>query len=97
MSLASRLLSALMLAVLVVAPIASGAQSLSPPANTVATTGTAPSRGAAALEDAAAVLTLKERLGAKWKDDQRVDNCKVPPEKRGAKPRPDSCVHPPAE
>ena len=39
-------------------------------------------------------LTLKERLGAKWKDEQRVDNCKVPPEKRGTKPRPDSCAHP---
>jgi hypothetical protein len=40
-------------------------------------------------------LTLKERLGAKWKDEQRVDNCKVPPEKRGTKPRPVSCVHAP--
>lgn len=35
--------------------------------------------------------TGKERLGEKWKDEQRIDNCKVPPEKRGAKPRPDSC------
>ena len=33
----------------------------------------------------------KERLGEKWMDDQRVDNCKVPPDKRGPKPRPDSC------
>jgi hypothetical protein len=37
------------------------------------------------------VLTGKERLGPKWMDDQRVDNCKVPLDKRGAKPRPDTC------
>jgi hypothetical protein len=24
------------------------------------------------------LLTLKERLGAKWMDEQRVNNCKVP-------------------
>jgi hypothetical protein len=42
---------------------------------------------------ARAELTGKERLGAKWKDEQRVDNCKVPLEKRGAKARPDSCAH----
>jgi len=40
---------------------------------------------------AAARLTGKERLGEKWKDEQRVDNCKVPVDKRGATPRPDSC------
>lgn len=34
-------------------------------------------------------LTGKERLAKKWMDEQRADNCKVPPEKRGAKPRPD--------
>jgi hypothetical protein len=33
--------------------------------------------------------TLKERLGDKASDEQRVDNCGVPPEKRGTKPRPD--------
>ena len=42
----------------------------------------------------AAVLTLKERLGAKWKDEQRVNNCNVAPEKRGPKPRPDACAKP---
>ena len=36
-------------------------------------------------------LTGKERLGPKWMDDQRVDNCKVPIDKRGAKSRPDTC------
>jgi len=39
----------------------------------------------------AAELTGKERLGGKWKDEQRIDNCKVPLDKRGTKVRPDSC------
>jgi hypothetical protein len=38
---------------------------------------------------AAAARTVKERLSSKASDDQRVDNCKVPPELRGPKPRPD--------
>jgi hypothetical protein len=33
--------------------------------------------------------TVKERLSSKASDEQRVDNCKVPPEARGPKPRPD--------
>jgi hypothetical protein len=33
--------------------------------------------------------TLKERLSDKASDDQRVDNCHVPVERRGPKPRPD--------
>ena len=33
--------------------------------------------------------TLKERLSDKASDAQRVDNCHVPPERRGALPRPD--------
>ncbi|MGY2990186.1 MULTISPECIES: hypothetical protein [Bradyrhizobium] len=37
------------------------------------------------------VLTGKERLGRKWTDEQRIDNCNVPPDKRGAKPRPSVC------
>jgi hypothetical protein len=36
--------------------------------------------------------TGKERLGGKSSDEQRVDNCNVPPELRGPKPRPDHCV-----
>lgn len=35
--------------------------------------------------------TLKERLGDKASDEQRVDNCKVPVERRGTKVRPDGC------
>jgi hypothetical protein len=34
-------------------------------------------------------LTLKERLSDKASDAQRVDNCHVPPERRGPVPRPD--------
>ena len=33
--------------------------------------------------------TLKERLSDKASDAQRVDNCHVPPERRGTMPRPD--------
>jgi hypothetical protein len=33
--------------------------------------------------------TLKERLSDKASDEQRVDNCTVPLERRGATPRPD--------
>jgi len=33
----------------------------------------------------------KERLGGKASDEQRVDNCKVPLDQRGSKPRPDDC------
>ena len=40
-------------------------------------------------------LTGKGRLGEKWRDEQRIDNCKVPPDKRGSRPRPDSCAHAP--
>jgi hypothetical protein len=49
--------------------------------------GTGPLRGQEASGDA--VKSAKERLSDKASDDQRVDNCKVPLEKRGPKPRPD--------
>ena len=35
--------------------------------------------------------TGKERLGGKASDEQRIDNCKVPLDLRGPKPRPDEC------
>jgi hypothetical protein len=38
-------------------------------------------------------LTGKERLGRKWMDEQRIDNCNVPIDKRGARPRPSTCAH----
>jgi hypothetical protein len=39
------------------------------------------------------VLTGKERLGPKWTDEQRLDNCNVPVEKRGIKSRPSACAN----
>jgi hypothetical protein len=42
------------------------------------------------------VLTGKERLGPKWTDEQRIDNCHVPMEKRGDKPRPSTCPNRPS-
>ena len=42
-----------------------------------------------------ASLTGKERLGRKWMDEQRIDNCNVPVDKRGSKPRPSGCPHTP--
>ena len=41
--------------------------------------------------EAAPIRTGKERLGGKASDEQRMDNCKVPPDRRGATPRPDAC------
>jgi hypothetical protein len=43
-----------------------------------------------------AQLTGKERLGPKWTDEQRLDNCQVPFDKRGSKPRPDHCPSAPS-
>jgi len=40
-------------------------------------------------------LTGKERLGRKWMDEQRIDNCNVPVDKRGTRPRPSACTHVP--
>ena len=40
-------------------------------------------------------LTGKERLGRKWMDEQRIDNCKVPADKQGAKLRSSACPHVP--
>jgi hypothetical protein len=52
--------------------------------------------GATSLANAEAryvqpIRTAKERLGSKASDEQRVDNCKVPLDLRGPKPRPDEC------
>lgn len=41
-------------------------------------------------------LTGKERMGRKWMDEQRIDNCNVPADKRGSKPRPGNCLHSPS-
>ena len=39
-------------------------------------------------------VTGKERLGGKWTDEQRIDNCKVPSDRRGTQPRSDTCSIP---
>ena len=41
--------------------------------------------------EAAPTRTGKERLGGKASDEQRVENCKVPRDRRGAITRPDTC------
>jgi hypothetical protein len=63
-----------------------------------------PTRKHAAAPDEAAqffgqskALTGKERLGPKWSDEQRIDNCNVPADKRGTKPRPDTCTNAPVK
>jgi hypothetical protein len=55
--------------------------------------------GAPAIADDTAtqqapLKSAKERLSDKASDEQRVDNCRVPPDRRGSKPRPDC---PPAQ
>jgi hypothetical protein len=40
-------------------------------------------------------LTGKERLSRKWMDEQRIDNCKIPLDKQGTKPRSSACPHVP--
>lgn len=47
---------------------------------------------ASAASAASEPKTLKERLGDKASDEQRVNNCKVPPDRRGTKVRPDTCA-----
>jgi hypothetical protein len=83
-----KLLIALTMVVFMLAPISVGAQTISP-------TNATKNAGASVSAGRADQLTGKERLGEKWKDEQRIDNCKVPPDKRGTKPRPDSCAHVP--
>jgi hypothetical protein len=39
--------------------------------------------------DGAEIKSLKEKLSDKASDEQRVDNCRVPLDRRGATPRPD--------
>jgi hypothetical protein len=54
-----------------------------------------PPLNAANMPSGTPTLTAKERLGEKWRDEQRIDNCKVPVNKRGSKPRPSTCPHVP--
>ncbi len=68
------------------APVTVGAQAVPQREANEAAGQAAPASGAVKQ------LTGKERLGEKWEDEQRIDNCKVPLDKRGTKPRPDSCA-----
>jgi hypothetical protein len=49
-----------------------------------------------AVETHRPTLTGKERLGPKWTDEQRIDNCHVPADKRGSKPRSSACPNSPS-
>ena len=60
------------------------AQNRSPPEQPTPISATAPR-----------TLTGKERLGRKWMDEQRIDNCNVPVDMRGTRPRPNVCPHVP--
>jgi hypothetical protein len=51
-----------------------------------------PAPHGAAVAAAPPAQTGKERLGKKWTDEQRIDNCNVPIDKRGTKPRPATCA-----
>lgn len=88
--------SVIMLALLALMPAASAVGTSAPAAG--ASSGERASARDASREPAserAGQLTGKERLGEKWQDEQRVDNCNVPPDKRGTTPRPDDCAQPP--
>jgi len=56
---------------------------------------TAPNAEAAAPANGSS-LTGKERMGRKWMDEQRIDNCNVPIDKRGSRPRSSTCPHVPS-
>ena len=77
---------AIILAAIMLAPFGAGAHRL-------ARINSQQSAGAVAPSNATAQLTGKERLGEKWKDEQRIDNCNVPVDKRGIKPRPSACAN----
>lgn len=59
----------------------------------VAQVGAQPGRPVPNLASPPSTITGKERLGGKWTDEQRIDNCNVPVDKRGSRPRPGGCPH----
>lgn len=90
MTFMMRQILALLLAAALAGPSLAGAEERSTPIRdqVPATTEPRPT-------DHASTKTGKERLGEKWTDNQRLNNCKVPAEKRGEKPRPGDCSHSP--
>jgi hypothetical protein len=77
------------IAAVAIMAVVSSAPAQHPAPDTEAATAAAPPDAQEALRPK--VRTGKERLGPKWTDEQRVDNCKVPVDKRGTTPRPDAC------
>ena len=61
----------------------------------IAQNGPSPEQPTAISATAPRTLTGKERLGRKWMDEQRIDNCNVPIDMRGTRPRPSACPHVP--
>jgi hypothetical protein len=76
-------------AALFLGPIA--VEASSPPSANAAVT-PQPATPQPATPQPATPKTGKERLSDKASDEQRVDNCKVPLERRGNKPRPSDCA-----
>jgi hypothetical protein len=62
---------------------------ITPAAAQTAADGQAGTGKAFTASDAAEIKSLKEKLSDKASDEQRVDNCRVPPDRRGTTPRPD--------
>jgi len=79
MSLHDHLVRVLAVAVLMTYDVGSHAQDVSP-------------TRALAIGAAVSGHTGKERLSDKASDEQRIDDCKVPPERRGLKHRPVGCA-----
>jgi hypothetical protein len=63
-----------------------------PAAIAAATTGEPSATSAPANATRKQPDTLKSRLSDKASDEQRVNDCKVPPERRGPKKRPTECA-----
>jgi hypothetical protein len=88
MSFTLRYAIALIVPILIVASSAAFPQEQPPTARDHAA---APSVATTLPSSSPGLRTAKERLGEKWMDEQRVDNCKVPLDKRGTTLRPDTC------
>jgi hypothetical protein len=97
MQVSSKHVCALALTATIASSSAMFAQNAPPATGNLATGNAVIAPGVGAIQPAIAPkitpkpLTGKERLGEKWQDEQRIDNCNVPLDKRGTKPRPEAC------
>jgi hypothetical protein len=89
-NMSARILAASLLLAAGVAPLALAQERLQRDRDGAALPRAVPTTSPSA--EAPGGFTGKERLGGKWMDEQRLDNCNVPPDKRGSKPRPDTCA-----